>query len=268
MIPTFVLRSGTTIAALSLAGLLASNAIGAGTYRLGPSDVVRVTVYNNPDLSTEAQLDSLGRIVFPLIGPVELAGLEKGQAESRIASALGSYVKMPQVNVMVSQFRSRQVSILGQVNKPGYYYLESLTRLADVLALAGGISATGSERVTIVKNGAPGQYKRFHVDADHMLTAGNLADNVEIGNGDVIYVPRAPVFYIYGEVQRAGAYRLASGMTVMQAISLGGSLTPRGSQQRVLLNRPGKDGKVEELETKLTDLLQENDVVYVKEALF
>lgn len=239
-------------------------------YRLGPRDVVRVTVYNNPDLTTEAQLDAHGKIVFPLIGPIDLGGLEKGAAESKITNALvkGSYVKEPQVNLFVAQFRSRQVSILGHVQKPGYYALDALSRLADVLALAGGINTTGADLVTVIKNDAAGGQTRVEVDSNRMLREGDLKQNLVIEDGDVIYVPRAEVFYIHGEVHKPGAYRLERDMTVMQAISVGGGITPRGSERRVQLHRPEGDGKVKKSDAKLLDRVKANDVVYVKEALF
>ena len=258
------------LASLLIAFVQGSGAAAMDPYKLGPRDVVRVTVYNNPDLTTEAQLDAQGKIVFPLLGEIELGGLEKGAAESKIAEALtqGSYVKVPQVNLFVSQFRSRQVSILGHVQKPGYYYLDSLTRLADVLALAGGINSTGSDRVTIIKSANGATQSRIEVDSNHMLKAGDLQQNLEIGDGDVIYVARAPVFYIYGEVQRPGAYRLEREMTIMQAISVGGGVTLRGSSRRVELKRGGNGGRPHNVRVELADVLQENDVVYVKEALF
>ena len=87
-------------------------------------------------------------------------------------------------------------------------------------------------------------------------------------NGDTVYVQRAPVFYIYGEVQRAGAYPLAPVMTVMQAIAVGGGITPRGTQRGVKVERKASDGKVQTIEAALTDRLEPDDVVYVRESLF
>jgi polysaccharide export outer membrane protein len=76
------------------------------------------------------------------------------------------------------------------------------------------------------------------------------------------------VFYIYGEVTRAGAYRLEPNLTVMQAISLGGGITPRGSDRRLKLRRAGKDGKIVESDVSLRDDVKANDVIYVRESIF
>lgn len=243
---------------------------GAGPdYRLGPGDVVRITVYDNPDLTTEAQVSESGKIAFPLLGEVELGGLETGQAESRLAQLLGErkLIVNPHVNLLVSQFRSQQVSVLGQVTRPGKIPLDSASNLTDLLAYAGGIAPTGADFVVIISN-RDGSVQRRTVDLDSLMLGGDMAQNVPVANGDIIYVPRAPMFYIYGEVQHPGTYRLERGMTVMQALSVGGGLTPRGTQRGVQLHRRDRQGAVKTLEPKLTDQLREEDVVFVKESLF
>jgi len=238
-------------------------------YRLGSGDVVRITVYNNADLSTEAQITNAGRINFPLIGEVAIGGLGKDAAEQIIAKRLsdGGFVKQPQVNVLVLQYRSLQISVLGQVNKPGKFPLETASNLADVLALAGGIAPSGSDVVTIIKRAEDGKQTKVDVDLNAMMMKGDLARNIAISNGDIIYVPRAPLFYIYGEVQRPGAYRLERDMTVMQALSVGGGLNVRGTDKGIRLNRHG-NGKVETLQANLNDPVVENDVIFVRESLF
>jgi len=96
----------------------------------------------------------------------------------------------------------------------------------------------------------------------------DVGKNFDIQNGDTIFVPRAPVFYIYGEVQRGGAYKLEQGMTVMQAISVGGGLTLRGSDRRLEVRRRADSGQTQQAGIKLTDVVQPNDVIYVKESFF
>ena len=239
-------------------------------YRLGPGDVVRITVYNNPDLTTEAQITHDGRITFPLIGEVAIGGLDKGQAEQLIARRLGEggFVVKPQVNVLVLGYKSQQISVLGQVNRPGKYSIEKASTLADLLAMAGGISQGGAEVITHITTGADGKPTKREIDIHEALKNGEMEKNFPVSNGDIIFVPRAPIFYIYGEVQRPGAYRLEKGMTVMQALSVGGGLNPRGTERGIRISRHTGNGKVETFETKMTDLVQENDVIYVKESLF
>src|SRR5688500_839698 len=120
---------------------------------LGPGDTVRITVFQNPDLTTEARLSERGTIVFPLVGEIALGGRTPTDAGTHIADRLkqGQLVKTPQVNVGVMQVRSRQVSVLGHVVKPGRYALDDASsRITDLLALAGGIAATGDDVVTVV----------------------------------------------------------------------------------------------------------------------
>ena len=254
---------------LAVASGLASAQVD-GEYRLGPGDVVRITVYNNPDLTTEAQITQQGRITFPLIGDVQIGGIEKSQAEQIIARRLaaGNFVPKAQVNVLVLGFKSQQISVLGQVNRPGKYPLEQASTLADLLAIAGGVAPAGGDTVTHITRGADGKTFKRDIDINQALRSGELDKNIHVVNGDIIYVPRAPLFYIYGEAQRPGQYRLEKDMTVMQALSVAGGLTARGTAKGIRVNRRGDDGKVQTLERELTDPVKENDVIFVRESFF
>src|SRR5258706_12512665 len=182
---------------------------------LGMGDLVRVSVFRNPELTTEARVSERGTILFPMIGEVPVSGLTPSQAGMRIAEKLrsGKFVLNPEVTVSIAQVNSRQVSVLGNVNKPGRYPLDAVNvKLTDVLATAGGIAGTGSDLVTIV---AAGNGKKTDVDLAAMFRNGDLTRNVELQPVDTIYVHRAPMGYVYGEVQKGGAYRLQPRMTVM-----------------------------------------------------
>jgi polysaccharide export outer membrane protein len=136
-----------------------------------------------------------------------------------------------------------------------------------MLAAAGGVTPQGDD-VLVVTGTRNGQPFRKMIDIPSLFAGARPEDDIVIQNGDTLYVSRAPVFYIYGEAQRPGPYRVERGMTVMQAIAAGGGVTPRGSENRLKLHRPGPDGKVVETTPKLTDLVQPNDVIYVRESLF
>jgi polysaccharide biosynthesis/export protein len=240
-------------------------------YRLGAGDIVRVTVYNQPELTTEAQIKESGQITFALIGEIRLGGLDKAAAESLIAQKLrdGGFIRQPQVNLLVTAYRSQQVSVLGEVNKPGRYPIESITLLTDLLAQAGGINpTTGGDIVTIARRDSSGTTTRFEIDVREHLSARTQKESVRVAAGDVIFVPRAPVFYVYGEVQKPGAYRLEKQMTVMQAISVGGGLSPRGTERGLRLTRRNAEGKSENHDVTPNDILKENDVVYVRQSIF
>lgn len=259
-------------AALIGAALMAFaiQACAAARETLGAGDTIRVTVFQNPDLTTETRISEQGTIVFPLIGEVTLAGQTPGGAGARIAEQLkqGRYMKDPQVNVSVMQVRSRQVSVLGYVTRPGRYALDDTSaKLTDILALAGGITPGGADTVTVVAD-RNGSEKKLEINIPAMIRNGDMSANFDVQNGDTIFVQRAPVFYIYGEVQRAGAYRLEPNMVVMHALSLGGGLTTRGTDRGLTIHRRMPDGTVGKLEAKLLEPVRADDVIYVRESLF
>lgn len=239
-------------------------------YKLGSGDVIRVVVFQNPDLSLETRVSESGVISFPLLGAIKIGGMAASQAEKVIADGLrnGNFVKQPQVSLLVTQVRGNQVSVLGQVNRPGRFPIEvSDMRLSDALAVAGGIASTGAEVVTVVgtRNGQP---MRTEVELPKVFSSSGRPDDIQVQNGDVIWVDRSPIVYIYGEVQRPGAMRLERGMTVMQALATGGGLTLRGTEKGMRVHRKGPDGKVQVTQPAMDDPLRDGDVVYVRESLF
>ena len=237
---------------------------------LGMGDMVRVTVFRNPELTTEAKVSERGTILFPMIGEVPVAGLTPSQAGTRIADQLktGRYVVNPEVTVSMMQVNSRQVSVLGNVTRPGRYALDSMNvRLADFLAVAGGIAGTGSDAVTVLTN-RNGKQEKIEVNLVDMFRSGDLSKNLALEPGDTIFVHKAPMVYIYGEVQRAGAYRLEPQMTVMQALALGGGITPRGTQRGIKITRKDGGSDTKSIDARLTDPVQSDDVIYVRESMF
>ncbi len=254
------------VAALACAAASAATPRG---YLMGPGDAVKITVYQNSDMMTETRISEMGSVTFPLLGPVEIGGLTPAQAEIRIAALLksGGFVPRAQVTVLVTEFRSRQVSVLGQVTKPGRYPIEEPSvRLTDVLAMAGGIGPMGAESVTVIRAGETAQ--RLEIDLLGLFDAPGGSKNIEIGNGDTVFVPRIPVFYVYGEVQKPGAYRLERRMTVMQAISLASGLTPRGSEKGLRITRKSANGASKSAAAGMEDVIVQDDVIFVKESLF
>lgn len=259
----------TPSAAVPAAALPAAPTIDNRLETLGPGDQVRITVFRNPDLTTETRLTERGTVTFPLLGEVSLQGLSPTQAGKLIADKLraGKFVVNPEVTVAATQVSSRQVSVLGNVNKPGRYPLDTATgKLTDLLALAGGVAPGGSDQVSIVTT-RNGKTTTENVDLPSMLRAGDLSKNFELQAGDTIFVHRAPMVYIYGEVQKGGAYRLEKDMTVMQVLAMGGGLTPRGTQRGIRIERKEGDN-TRQIDAKLSDRVKSDDVIYVRESLF
>jgi polysaccharide export outer membrane protein len=236
---------------------------------IGPGDTIRITVYRNPDLTTEARLSDEGKLNVPLVGEMSLSGLTPDEAAKRVANSLktGKYVLDPQITVSVVQARSRLVSVLGFVKSPGRYELDGISaKISDVIAMAGGLDANASDKIILQPSGT-GKSEPVNVDLSSIIQ-GDTSKNLDVRGGDSIFVPRAAVVYVYGEVQKGGAYRIEPDMTVMQAISLAGGITPRGSENRVQLRRKASDGKWSQRNVNPTDVVSPDDVIYVREGLF
>lgn len=251
--------------------LLAAPAWSAGNneYRMGTGDVVRVTVYGQPDLTTEARVGEAGSITFPLIGEVKLAGNTPAQGEADIAKRLskGGFILEPFVTLNVMQYRGQQVSVLGRVARPGKHILEKVSRITDVLALAGGIVPDGADTVTLIRE-REGKTEYRDIDVIALFRPGGEAGNEVVQDGDIVNVARQPMFYIYGEVNRPGAFRLEQNMSVVQALSIGGGISARGTQRGIRILRHSANGAMQEVEAKLADMVKKDDVIYVKESLF
>lgn len=239
-------------------------------YPLGAGDTIRIQVFQNPDLTLETRVSESGTITYPLIGSVDLGGVSVAAAEKKIADALqkGGFIRQPQVTIVLLQIRGNQVSVLGQVNRPGRFPLETAnTRLSDMLATAGGATPTGDDFV-IVSGERDGKAFRRMIDIPAIYLNNKPEDDIILRGGDTIYVHRAPVFYIYGEAQRPGSFRIERGMTVMQALAQGGGPTGRGTEKKLRLSRQGANGSIEQITPELTDPVMPNDVIYVNERLF
>jgi polysaccharide export outer membrane protein len=235
-------------------------------YQLGAGDLLKIAVFDHDELGIDARISQSGNITFPLIGQVPVAGLSTREAELLLARRLieGGFVKQPQVSVLVSEYQSQKVSVMGQVAKPGQYPLDASKKVLDALALAGGaLNDTAADDVTLVRaNGS-----RVVIDLQTLFD-GDPAVNLVVQDGDTVFVAHAPQFYIYGQVQRPGQYRLARNTSISQAISIGGGLTPRGTQRGAIVKRVDAKGKEHKISVRDEDVLQPNDVLLIKASLF
>jgi polysaccharide export outer membrane protein len=248
-----------------LVGLMQATAQ-ADDYRLGAGDLLKIVVFDHEELSVDARVSQSGNITFPLVGQVPVAGLSTRDAELLLAQHLmdGGFVKQPQVSVLVSEYQSQKVSVMGQVTKAGQYPLDASKKVIDVLAMAGGIlNDTAAEDATLVR--ADGS--RVAIDLQKLFE-GDPAMNLAVHDGDTVFVRHAPQFYIYGEVQHPGEYRLARNTTISQAISIGGGLTQRGTQRGAIVKRLDAGGKERKYSVSEEDVLQPNDVLLIKASLF
>ncbi|MBP8145920.1 MAG: polysaccharide export protein EpsE [Inhella sp.] len=239
-------------------------------YRLGGGDVVRASVYQNPDLSIEARISETGMLSFPLLGSIKVIGLSASAAEQAIAEGLrnGSFVKQPQVTLTVLQVRAHVANVLGQVGRPGRYPLEmGGMRVSDVLSMAGGATSIASD-VVVLSGTRDGKPFRTELDLPALFEPDSKAQDLEVLNGDTLWVDRVRQIYIYGEVQRPGPMRLERGMTLMQALAAGGGTTQRGTEKGIRVHRKDASGQVQVLNPGMDAALKDGDVVFVRESLF
>lgn len=235
-------------------------------YRIGSGDLLKITVFGSPDLATNTRVAESGSITCPLIGSVQVAGLSTADAEALLAKRYvdGGFLRSPQISVMVAEYQSQKVSVLGYVSKPGQYLLRASSKVLDLLAEAGGVvPVTAGDQATLVRlNGT-----KAAIDLD-ALFRGDLSQNLDVAGGDRIYVPKAEQFYVYGQVQKPGVYRLDRNMTLSRAISAAGGLTQRGTERRAIVKRRDKGGKETEYSIRSTDALKPDDILFIKESLF
>lgn len=248
----------------------ADAASAAAALTLGIGDAVSVQVYGKPELTTATYVAEDGAIQLPLIGSIAVAELSPARAAERIASAFrdGKYLVDPQVTVTLTQFRGQQVSVLGAVRTPGRYVVESKSTVLDVLAQAGGTSENGANVIVLLRPDKSGKVVRQPIDLKGLGQDGVPVPTLTVRGGDSIFVPEAAQFYIHGEVRAPNMYRLEPGMTVVQAISRGGGITPRGSNSRIEIRRQRADGSYATRPVELNETVRANDVIRVKESIF
>ena len=265
------------VAALSLVGgqAWADAAKAAAQYEIGPGDKIQIRVYKHADLDTLLRVSANGTIRVPLVGEITVAGLGERDAELAIAQGLerGGYVNEPQVTVFVEEYESRQASVLGYVNRPGRYVISPRgSPLVDMLAMAGGVTAEGADVAFLTRRGATGTVTT-EIDLVATLERGDQSRNLDVTDGDVLYVPPMRTFHIYGAVSRPGKYRLDRGTTVMKALAVAGGLyvegqRAQGSESGIEIRRAQDNGTVKTIDVELESLVQPGDLIRVKEKLF
>jgi len=237
---------------------------------LGAGDTVNLHVFGQPDMDSALTVAEDGTIRIPLAGSVQVGGLSSEVAARRVEKALkdGGYFVDPHVSLTVTQSLSQRVSVLGEVRTPGRYPIDAATTILDLIAQAGGQTEFASNTIYILRPDAAGAVKRYTVVLQGLTSAGSSSPSQRLHPGDSVYVPRAEQFYILGEVQKPAMYKLEDNLTVLQAISIAGGVTAKGSDHRVEIKRVGKNGQEVIIKAKANDLVQPDDVIRVKESIF
>lgn len=239
--------------------------------RIGPGDLLHVSVLREPDLEQKVRVRDSGEITLPMAGDVKVAGLSTPEADAAIAQRYidQQYLKHPIVSVFVEEYETQPVAVLGQVIKPGTYPITTARSLLDILAMAGGLTESADRHITIERGGGNGLVEVFL--SNHADDAFNA--NLKIMPGDRIIVPKAGIVYVLGDVGRPGGYVMQneSRMTVLQAIAMaaGANKTAAESRARILHNNNGqyeeRDLPLKEIERgdAPDELLKADDVIFI-----
>jgi polysaccharide export outer membrane protein len=264
------------LASTLLLGAQSSQQPEESNYIVGPQDVLTITVFNEPQLSGQFRVDNDGQFNYPFLGRVAANGstLREIAALLKVKLADG-YLRNPQVTVEVAQYRSQSVFVMGEVRTPGKYTQSGPVTVIEALAQAGSATPSAGNVVLILHpkgTSTAGPTLPDATDADvervnlREIQAGKLSQNVLVRDGDTIFVPKADRFYVIGQVRNPGSYVLEPNMTVLQAISLAGGVSERGSNRRIRIIRVVDDQK-RELDAKATDTVQPGDTIVVRQRL-
>lgn len=252
----------------------------AANYRIGPLDVLTINVFDQPTLGGKFAVEADGTFSFPLIGRVKAAGLTIRQFEDELRNRLADgYFRNPQVSVAIEQYRSQRIFLMGEVRNPGPIPLTGGMTLVEALTRAGSTLPSASGDIIVVRarqgNGsrdsgvlptAADAAEVFRASIRELQT-GSQKENIELQDGDTLYVPRAETAYVYGLVRSPGAYPIQKDTTVLQALSLAGGPTEHAATNRITIVRI-VDGKTKEVRVKLTDIVQPGDTIKVPQRYF
>jgi polysaccharide export outer membrane protein len=248
-------------------------------YTLGPEDIIHITVYDHPDLSQDVTIAADGTFTYPFLGKFQAAGLTVQALEQQLTRRLADgYLVNPQLMVTLTQYRSQRIYVLGAVRTPGVYPLQHNATVVELLSQAGGVTPEAEGYILLMpaaegsKSGAAatqtGQENStaLRISLDKLLT-GQLPQPIPMASGDTIYVPLGGYFFVSGEVENPGRYRLERGMTVHKAITLAGGFSKFADRKRFRVKRT-IDGESREYQAQLDDRLQTEDVLIINESIF
>ena len=246
----------------------------ADDYVVGEGDLLKITVYENPDLTTEARVGGDGKISFPLVGEVMVTGKTSAEIEKHMAGLLeDGYIMKPHVTVFIEEYKSKKVTVLGEFVKPGLVELRGNATLMEVISSAGGVTPNAGETLFIQRQifrGGTSEKEDITVTIDlkRLLEEGDVTANAPVQDGDSIYVPRASFVYVTGEVKTPGAYKITKGLTVLKAITLAGGFSDKAWKGNTKIIRKNKEG--DEITTKVAmdAMILPDDVIMVPLSFF
>ena len=248
-------------------------------YVLGSQDVFTITVWGQGGVSERFTVEADGTFTFPMLGRVKAGGLTVRQLQNELTDRLrDGYFNDPRLTVVVEEYRSQRIFMVGEVKNPGTYSLTRPMTLVEALALAGS-TTSNSSGIALVRRRSSGDdatkgpviqggvgVTEINVDLT-ALQAGVLTNNPMLRDGDTIVVPRPAPVFVFGHVSRPGEYMIGKEATVRQVLSLAGGVSQRGSSGRLKIIRVA-DGTEQEIKVDLEDRVRPGDTIIVPERYF
>jgi polysaccharide export outer membrane protein len=236
---------------------------------IGPQDLLKITVFDEAELTNSYRVDGDGFITFPYIGRVMAGGMTLQELQDRIRTLLSAgFIRNPQVRAEIGEFKSQSVLVSGEVRQPGKITMTGAMTLLEALAAAGSATPSASAELTIARPRRPGDTGDSEVVRVSWkdLELGKGRD-VGLQDGDIINVPKAQTFFITGQVRNGGPYVLEPGTTIQQAIAMAGGLSERGSNRGITVTRL-VNGKSTDVKVTLEDNVQPNDTITIRNRFF
>lgn len=239
------------------------NSQASASIKIGPGDLLEITVFDVPEMTQQVRVGADGKAELELLGNTELAGLTAQEAAETIARELRDqkFLQRPQVNVLVKEFASQGVSVMGEVQHPGVYQVLGPRSLLDVISMAGGLTNVADTRVTVKRRSGAEDKLTVKLKTDDPDTS--LSSNVQVYPGDLVLVPRAGIVYVLGDVNRPGGFVMQDSgkISLLQALAQAGGASKTASLSKAVLLRKSAQGYVpHNLDVSKIERGQESDL--------
>lgn len=253
-------------------------------YLVGPDDVLEISIFewemSEQTKTLEFRVSETGIISLPALGALKVGGKSIQDIQALIESELENkgILQNPRAGVAVKEYRSRRIAVIGEVNAPGVYAIhENVTTLMDMLTLAGGPTQNSGQIVHVLRK-EKGKFDpvKITVNLQDLFDKGLFDLNAVLQGDDIIYLPKAPLIYVYGSIQSPGGYAISRSMRALEAIALAGGLTRDAAKKACfIVRRADKSGTELVIGINLHDIesgkakdvfLKEGDVVHVPDS--
>ncbi len=249
-------------------------------YMIGAKDLLKISVFNVPELNITVRVSEDGSITLPLIGNIKAEGMTRFMLEKHLAKLLEkNYLKNAQVTIFIEEYQSKMVSVIGAVKKPGNYELLGDMTLLELLTLTEGLEDNVSDRIIIIRKVKNGKNISLTVKIDDLMLKGDPKVNIPLQPGDIVNIPQESFMniYIFGEVKNPGHIKMVKDgdISLLRAIAQAGGFTQRARKRSILVKRriKGKEIKIKInvksiLRGKKKDfILRNNDIIHVPESI-